>query len=334
MTDFLGIHWASSDKLMLFPIVGALIFLLIKQVYQRIKVAGQLTHPKHEGLFLKNFSTTRERYKMIFGTCGLLLLFLALLQPQWGKKEEQVVQEGRDLMILLDISRSMLAQDLLPNRLSFAKLKIRTLLSKLKAERVGLILFSGSAFVQCPLTSDYNAFLLFLDQVEVESFSLGTTSIDKALLESLKVFARAQDRKNKLVVLMTDGEDFSTDLTQVKKLASEQGITLFALGVGTPEGAPVPRFDRAGNQIGNEADTNGTIAMTKLNEPLLQETAAALKGNYIKMQQHDGDLDELVRIVQGYEKEQFAEQKISLYEHQYHWFLLGALVCLLIEWVL
>lgn len=334
VTEFLGIHWASIDRIWLLPLVALLIFLLAKHLRHRIKVAGLLTHARHEGIFLKNFSVLRERYKFLLGAAALTLLFLAMLLPQWGKREEHVVQQGRDLLIMLDVSRSMLAQDLRPNRLMFAKLKIRSLLDKLKAERVGLILFSGSAFVHCPLTSDYNAFLLFLDQVEVEQFSLGTTAIDTALLEALRVFGQSQTRKNKLLVLMTDGEDFSQDLVHVKRLAAEQAVTLFAMGIGTQEGAPVPKFDVAGNQIGHEIDETGNIAMTKLNEPLLQEMAKSLQGNYIKMRQDDGDLDELAGMVAKFEKEQFSEQKISLFEHQYHWFLLAAFVCLLLEWLL
>lgn len=334
MIDSLGIHWAGIDRIILLPLVAGIIFLLAKHVRHRLKVASQLTHSRHEGMFLKNFSALRERYKFGLGAAALTLLFLALLLPQWGKHDEQVVQEGRDLLLVLDISRSMLAQDLRPNRLTFAKLKIRTLLSKLKAERIGLVLFSGSAFVHCPLTADYNAFLLFLEQVEVEQFSLGTTAIDNALLQAMQVFGQSKTRKNKLVVLMTDGEDFSQNLSQVKRLATEQNISLFTLGVGTPEGAPVPKFDRAGNQVGHETDATGATAVTKLNEPLLQEIAKELRGNYIKMRQDDNDIDELVGIVQKYEKEQFSEQKVSLYEHQYHWFLLGAFICLLLEWLL
>jgi Ca-activated chloride channel homolog len=334
VNEFLGIYWASPHRIWLLPIVALLIFLLAKHVHHRLKTAALLTDARHEGMFLKNFSALRERYKFWLGATALCLLFLAMLLPQWGKREEQVVQQGRDLLLVLDVSRSMLAQDLRPNRLAFAKLKIRNLLSKLKAERVGLILFSGSAFVHCPLTGDYSAFLLFLDQVEVEQFSLGTTAIDNALLEALQVFGQSKTRKNKLLVLMTDGEDYSQDLGHVKKLAIEQGVTLFTMGIGTPEGAPVPKFDAAGNQVGHETDATGGIAMTKLNEPLLQEMAKSLQGHYIKMRQDDGDLDELVGMVQRYEKEQFSEQKVSLYEHQYHWFLLAAFVCLLLEWLL
>lgn len=334
MTDFLGIHWASIDRIVLLPLIGVIIFLLVKHLRHRLRVAQQLTHPRHEGMFLQNFSVLREHYKFLLGAAALILVFFAMLLPQWGKHDEQVVQEGRDLLLVLDISRSMLAQDLQPNRLMFAKLKIRALLNKLKAERVGLILFSGSAFVHCPLTADYKAFLLFLDQVEVEQFSLGTTAIDNALLEATQVFAQSKDRKNKLVVLMTDGEDFSQNLEHVKRISSEQGITLFAMGIGTVEGAPVPKFDRSGNQIGYENDAGGGVAMTKLNEPLLQSMAQSLQGHYIKMRRDDGDIDELVGIVQRYEKERFSEQKVSLFEHQYHWFLLVAFVCLLIEWLL
>jgi len=265
---------------------------------------------------------------------AILLIFLALLQPQWNKKETTVTQEGRDLLIALDISRSMMARDLKPNRLEFTKLKIRNLLKKLDFERVGLILFSGSAFLQCPLTVDHAAFLMFLDQVDVETIASGTTAIDSALLKAIQVFGESSGRKNKLVVLATDGEDFSLNLQAVKQKAQEQNIKLFALGIGTPQGAPVPIIDASGNVSGHEVDEKGNIAITKLNEELLQKMCNDLNGNYFRSSYDDSDLDQLSTIIKNYEKEKFEDRKVSYYQDQYPWFLGFAWILLLIEWLL
>ena len=334
MVEFLGIYWAGADRLIYFPLFVIAIALIIKR-YDKIKLtSNQLCHKNNSKLLLKNFSLKRQFFKTLFLCCALGSLFIALLQPQWNKKEQIVVQEGRDLLIMLDISRSMLAQDLKPNRLEFAKLKIRTLLSKLQFERVGLILFSGSAFLQSPLTADHPAFLMFLNQVDTEVISSGTTAIDNALQKAVEVFSQSKDRKSKLALLITDGEDFSLNLDPIKQKAAELDIKLFALGIGTPDGAPIPKFDHKGNQIGHEKDETGTIALTKLNEQLLKNMCQTLNGHYFRATNQDTDLKNLTYLIQKFEKEKFTDRKISRYEDQYSWFLGIAWLLLLVEWIL
>ena len=332
--DIFGIYWAGIDRIIFFPIFLIFFILSIKN-YQRIKnLFSQLIHTENRRIILKNFSLKKQFLKTFLFSLSLLFLFLALLQPQWGKKEQTIVQEGRDLFILLDISRSMIAEDLKPNRLDFAKLKIRTLLEKLPCERVGLILFSGSAFLQCPLTIDHSSFLMFLDQAGPETISSGTTAIDNALQKAMSAFESSAGRKNKLAVLITDGEDFSLQLESVKQKALEQNIKLFALGVGTPDGAPIPILDNTGKQVGHETDSSGKVEMSKLNEPMLQDICKNLNGTYLRASYDDSDLDTLSGIVKSFEKEKFMDKKFSLYEEQYPWFLGVALLLLLLEWLL
>jgi Ca-activated chloride channel homolog len=332
--EILGIFWAGIDRLILLPIFITIILLLIKN-YKRIKnVTKVLVHPQNQKRVFKNFSITKQKVKTALLSISAVLIFIALLQPQWGKKEFNVTQEGRDLLIALDISRSMLAKDLKPNRLEFTKLKIRNFLKKLDFERVGLILFSGSAFLQCPLTVDQSAFLMFLDQVDVETIASGTTSIDSALSKSIEVFNSSQERKNKLVVLATDGEDFSLNLQRVKAKAIEQNVKVFALGVGTQQGAPVPIIDSFGNQSGHEVDSDGQIVLTRLNEEVLQKVCDDLGGNYFRASYDETDLNHLIAVIQGYEKEKFEDKKMSYYQDQYPWLLGISWVLLALEWVL
>ena len=265
---------------------------------------------------------------------GVIFLCLALLRPQWNKSEETIMQEGRDLYVALDISRSMLATDCNPNRLIFAKEKIKKLIQHLSCERVGLILFSGSAFVQCPLTSDYSAFNLYLDAVDAELISSGTTALDQAIMQALTSFEAVPERKNKLLVLFTDGEDFSHNLHDVKQQATEAHLSIFTVGIGTPEGAPVPLFDVHGKLIGHQKDKYGGVVISRLNEGILSSLAQDAGGTYIRATNNDDDIMMFINKVQVFEKEQLAERKHSRYEDQYHYFLLVSFICFALEWLL
>lgn len=334
MNNFLGIHWAGIDRLIYSPILFFFCFLIIKN-YFRVRCSSTiLAHPKKMHIIFKHFSLRKNLIKTILLVSGSCFIFLALLQPQWGKQAQHVVQEGRDLLIALDISRSMQAQDMKPSRLDFAKLKIRNLLSRLHFDRIGLILFSGSAFVQCPLTVDQAAFLMFLDHVDTELISSGTTALDGALNKAMEVYGESNDRKNKAVLLVTDGEDFSSHLQYAKQKASEQNIKVLALGIGSTQGAPIPIFDRQGQQLGHEKDEDGVIALTKLNEPFLQNLCQDLNGIYYRAQYDDSDIDNLVSVIKKFEKEKLMDRKISRYHDQYPWLLALAWIALLIEWLL
>lgn len=330
MNDFLGIHWAGLDRFILLPIFLVFILLFIKNYMRIKKTSGLLVHKTNRKTLFKFFSLKKQFLKTIFLSIAIMSVFLALLQPQWTKREQPITQEGRDLFIVLDISRSMLAQDMKPSRLEFAKLKIRNLLSRISFDRIGLILFSGTAFVQCPLTADHPAFLMFLDHVDVEAISSGTTALDKALSKTMDVFGNSAGRKNKLVLLITDGEDFSLQLDAVKQRAVQDNIRLFTLGVGTPEGAPIPKIGSAGY----ETDSSGTIALSQLNEKLLQDISSKINGSYIKATYGDSDIDRIAKLVKSFEKEKFADKKLSVYEDQYPWLLGIAWVMLMLEWIL
>jgi Ca-activated chloride channel homolog len=328
------IHWAGLNNFVYLPFFLIAAFFLIKNYSDVKRYIFVLVNRLHQDRFLRNFSLVKFLLKTLFMLIALGVLFIALLRPQWEKKDQVIEQEGRDLLVVLDISRSMLAQDLKPSRLEFVKLKIRALLNKLNFERVGLILFSGTAFVQCPLTIDYKTFLMFLDQVDVETIASGTTAIDSALQKAVDVYAKAKDRKNKLVLLVTDGEDFSLELASVKNIAREKNITVLALGIGTMQGAPIPVVDLYGHQQGHEVDKKGNVVLSKLNEALLQKISNELNGIYVHSSHNDSDLDRIVGFIGKFEKEHLDDKKFSLYEDKYPWFLGAAWFFLALEWIL
>jgi len=333
-TEILGITFGAIQNLLFLPLLVIGIFLLIWRFYKRKKNIKKLVSSSQSTFLLKHFSSLRQAIKILLSSIGLLFLFLALLQPQWDKKEETVLQEGRDLFIAIDVSRSMLAEDSKPNRLAFAKKKIKELVNKLKSERVGLIIFSGSTFVQCPLTSDYSAFFMFLDQLDVETISSGTTAIDQAIRKALEVFASMPSKKNKLLVVCTDGEDFSSNLASIRKEAANQGMTIFTVGVGTPEGSPIPLLNAEGIKVGHIKDTKGNVVISRLNEGILHSLAQETGGIYIKLKEDATDIDQLISTVKKFEKEKFEDRKFSSLQEQYPYFLLVSFICFAIEWLL
>lgn len=326
------IHWANIENIVWLPLFIFAAALIMFRAYNAMRGFTQLARI-HKNMF-HGQGKKRNFTKALLMCLAIGAIFLAFLRPQWSKQEQSVMQEGRDLLVLLDISGSMRAQDLKPNRISFAKLKIRSLLQHLKCERVGLILFSGTAFLQCPMTADQAAFLMFLENVDPESISSGTTALDQALAKALETFKQAGERKHKLVLLLTDGEDFSMNLEGVKKQAAREGVSLFALGVGTPEGAPIPKLDAYGKPQGHETDEQGAIALSKLNEPTLQELTKALNGVYQRAAYGEDDIAKIVSFVQSHEKERYENKTVSLYHDQYPWFLGAAWLLLALEWLL
>lgn len=333
-TELFTITWAALHNLALIPLV----FVLMGAMYYRLVRTKQavtlLAATEYAKQFVINFSSQRQIIKSVLKSGALFFLVVALLRPQWNTKEEFVMQEGRDLFVALDVSRSMLAQDAVPNRLELAKQKIKTLLRKLSCERVGLILFSGSTFVQCPLTRDYSAFYMFLDHITVESISSGTTAIDKAIEKSIESFESAGERKNKLLVLVTDGEDFSKNLSSVRTRAQDTGMHIFTLGLGSQEGAPIPLFDKFGKQIGHQKDEHGSVVISRLNESLLHSVAQESGGTYIRVTDDTSDIQQLVKRVQSFEKESMEDKKISRLEEQYQYPLAISFIFLALEWLL
>ena len=333
MMNWFAISWGAFDNNSVLPFVIFSICLLIYRYYKKQSVIAILAGTHYSSL-IKNVSRTKPIMQLFFMSVGLIFLFLSLLRPQWNKAQETVMHEGRDLYIALDISRSMLAADCEPNRLAWAKHKIKRLVSKLSCERVGLILFSGSAFVQCPLTADYSAFFSYLDAVDAEFISSGTTAIDQAIKQTLNSFASIPSRKNKLLVLFTDGEDFSHDLSGIKKEAAQAQLSIFTVGIGTHEGAPVPVIDQFGVQIGHQKDKSGNVVISRLNERMLHTLSRDAGGSYVCATKSDEDIISLIGAVQVFEKEQLGQTTVSKLEDQYHYFLLVSFVCFALDWLL
>ncbi len=333
--ELFGITWAQVDYFFVFVGLGCAVLLLL--LFRLKKIKQSVSRLFSYFLFkdmVQNFSFTRCVIKAFLFFIGFLFLCLALLRPQWNKKDEVVQQEGRDLFVAIDVSRSMLVKDVELNRLELAKKKIKTLVNNLKCDRVGLLIFSGSTSIQCPLTSDYAAFFMFLDQIDVETISSGTTAIDRAIIKTLDTFAQMPTRKNKLLVLFTDGEDFSTSLEGVNERAKKEGMTIFALGVGTQAGGPVPLVDEKNVARGHLKNKDGSIIISRLNKKLLQSLTKKTGGTYLDIAKDDSDIADLISLVEKFEKEAFDDRKIASLQEQYPYFLGVSFVAFALEWLL
>lgn len=329
------VHFAGMDNLIKVVLLFVLVFCCVAvRWYKSKKAIRILSSSRLQLVVLRNASLFRRAIKYSLSLMGFVALFLALLQPQWNKKEEQVQQQGRDLLIAVDISRSMLCTDEKPTRLEFAKEKIKKILYNLKCERVGLIVFAGEAVVQCPLTIDYGAFFMFLDNLDVATISSGTTTIDGAIHTALGIFEAMPEKKTKLLCLFTDGEDFSTNLAGVKDKAVSQNLSIFTFGIGSGNGAPVPIYNNQGKHIGFEKDDKGTVVMSRLNEGILKNLSEQTGGKYIRVTRDERDVQRFIKLVELFEKDKMGNHSFERYQQQYPYFIAVSFLCFGLEWLL
>ncbi len=309
-------------------VIGVVIILsmcVVWNAYRRHKAVGRLVNSQWQSLLFPSYSLIKNLFITLCLVKGLLFLGVTLLRPQWGNVDEVVQHKGRDLLIALDVSRSMLAQDIKPNRLMAAKQKIKKLITSLKSDRVGLILFSGSAFVQCPLTTDIDALFMLLDVLDAETISSGSTALSEAIVAAQSLYKR-YEHATKLVVIVTDGEDFSDDLSDKVRSAREQGLTLSTLGMATEHGAPIPIVNEEGEQVGYEIDEAKKVVLSRLDEKVLKMVAAQGKGIYVRATTDDADCDTIIRYMDQFEKNEFDEQKVATLQERYYYPLGIALI--------
>jgi len=265
------------------------------------------------------------------GLLGLALvgLIASLAGPRWGFRWEEVQRRGVDLVVALDLSRSMLAEDATPNRLTAAKREIRDLVDLLQGDRVGLVVFAGVAFTQVPLTLDYGAFEVFLDQMSPSWVPIGGTDLSGAVLQAIETFAEGE-RAGRALLLITDGEDHSGRLRSAAAEAKKQGVHVFVVGLGAPEGAPVP--DGQGGFI----KENGTVVLSRLDEPALKELAISTGGSYVRGVAGDLDLRRIyLQDIKGtLEARELSSSRQKRWEERFQWFLLPALLLLVFEGLL
>ncbi len=273
----------------------------------------------------------RQYLRAALVLAAVALIAVGAARPQWGAEAQQITRRGIDLVVLLDLSKSMLAEDVRPNRLERAKIDLKEMLDSLRGDRIALVGFAGRAEIRCPLTFDYGFFAHILDDLEVGSVALGGTSIAEAIHKGLECF---QDEfpNHKAMLLITDGEDHEEFVREAIARARERNVRIFAAGIGdSREGRRIPITDADGNRR-YLRDSQGQFVWTKLDSALLQEAALATGGVYIPIGTGAADLAEIYRDhVDTLEKKELEGYKEERYKDRYQWFLGLAVLLLMIE---
>jgi Ca-activated chloride channel homolog len=274
-----------------------------------------------------NFSPTKRRYKYLLLFLAMMFLVLALARPQYGTHMVMLKREGQDVMIVVDCSKSMLAEDMKPNRLEKAKQEVRGLISRMKGDRVGLVAFAGAAFTECPLTLDYSAAQMFVDVLDVDLIPAPGTNIGAAIATATKGF-NEKERKNKVMIIITDGEDFGGDIKGAVKEAKLQGVKIFAIGIGKLEGEPIPIRNDRGDMVGYKKDERGELVLTRLDEQMLQDVAAETDGRYYHASAGEIALDQIYEDINTMDKKEQKGMLMTQYEDRYQYLLPLAVFCL------
>ncbi|MFH1154585.1 MAG: VWA domain-containing protein [Pseudomonadota bacterium] len=295
--------------------------------HKRKRIVSRYASPKALASVAPEFSPVRPWVKGIIQVAALGFLVVCLAGPQWGFRWETIEQKGVDIMICLDCSRSMLAQDIEPTRLERAKREIIDLLRMMKSDRAGLVAFAGSAILQCPLTLDHEAFNLFLQSLTPDFLPMGGTDLAGAIEAAMSGF-EAESDTDKAIILITDGENTAGDPLAAADKAADSKIKLFCIGVGKTEGAPVP--DTEG---GFKKDSQGRIILSKVDDNALSDIAARGKGIYVKSVAGDMDLDMIyTREIRGkMELKTVKSGRKKVWENRFQWFLFPGILLLIME---
>ncbi|MEW6193898.1 MAG: VWA domain-containing protein [Bacteroidota bacterium] len=313
--------------LLIIPVLVILYWYLQKKQNMFLeKFAGTKLHD----ILMPMRSRLKSAYKFGIFLFALALLLIALANPQVGTKIEEVKQVGIDVYILLDVSKSMLAEDIKPSRLEKSKFEISQLIQRLQGDRIGLIVFAGAAYIQFPLTSDYAAANLFLSAVDVNSVPQAGTAIGPALDLALKSF-RYDDGTKKAIVVITDGEDHEGDLDAAIEEANSKDVAIYSIGFGSPAGVPIPVYNESGNQVGFKKDNQGNIVLTKLDEAILKTITEKGNGKYYRGTNTEDELESIYNDLAKIEQSEYGSKRITEYEDRFYYFLLPVILLLIAE---
>jgi Ca-activated chloride channel family protein len=272
--------------------------------------------------------------RRIFFLFALAMLILGLAGPRIGAEQRQVEKKVADIVVALDVSRSMEAKDVLPGRLEKAKMAISTLIKKLKGDRIGLVVFAGKAYIQLPLTTDYGAAELFLDGVNTDMVPVQGTDLVAAVEKSSECFLNAGSTgNNRAIIIITDGEQHEGDPLESVKAAKGEGITLFTVGIGDAKGTLLPEYE-GGIIKGYKTDKSGNTVVSRLNEPLLMQMAEAGGGVYVQGNNTVAALDRVLKEINSMERSLAVEMLYTDEENRYAFFVFLGLLLLLLEYLI
>jgi Ca-activated chloride channel family protein len=311
------------------PILIIWFFIVLRLRKKTLQKFGEI---KLVNILMPEFSNFRYKWKFVLSTIALIFLILGIANPQIGSKLKEVKRKGIEVIIALDVSNSMMAEDIEPNRLSRAKRAISKLIDNLGGNNIGLIVFAGEAYTQLPVTSDYASAKMFLSSINTDIVPVQGTAIGKAIELAINSFKK-DDEKNKALIIITDGENHEDDAIKMAEEAKNKGIFVSTIGLGSQKGTPIPIIDNF-NRKDYRRDQNGEVVMTKLNENLLSEIAVAGGGDFVIASNSNFGLDQIIETINSMEKQEFENKIYADYEDRFQYFIALSLFFLLLEIIL
>jgi len=322
------LQFAQIEYLLIILIIPFLFLFYFISIRNRRKRLDKFGEREIIESLMPQVSKSRGWVKLSILSLAIFFFAIGLARPQLGAKLKEVETKGVEVMIALDVSNSMLAEDYSPNRLERAKLAISRLLDKLKEDRIGLIVFAGQAYVQLPITTDYVSAKIFLNNISTESVPVQGTALAEAINASIKSFSM-ESKNSRAIILITDGENHEDDPVSAAKTAIDLGVQVYTLGIGTDAGKPIPMQD--GELL---KDKDGNIVVTKLDEKTLVQVAEAGGGVYIRAGNSDFGLDAIVDKIHNMDKQNYKSVVFEDFDEQYMYFFGIALFFLLLDFII
>lgn len=323
------LRFAHPEYLFLFFPVIALIGLFIHTLYLRKKNIKLWGNPKLLASLMPNVSYVRPHVKFYLQLLALLLIVIVLAQPQFGTKKEEVKKKGIEVMVALDVSNSMMAQDLQPNRLEKAKQILSKLIDNMTDDRIGLVVFAGDAYIQLPITTDYVSAKMFLSSINPQMVPRQGTAIGSAIDLSIKSFGK-KTNAGKAIIVITDGENHEDDAQAAAKLAADNDIQVNVIGMGRPDGAPIP----IDGTMSFKKDKDGNVVVSKLDEQLCNSIAQAGGGVYVRSDNSNTALKTVNKQLDRLAKTDIDEKVFSDYNEQFQSFAILALLLMIVEFLI
>ena len=312
-----------------FAIIPLVVVVFLWVLWWKKRTQNKFANPELLQKLAPNTSTFKSVVKLVFFLLGLSFLIISLMNPKMGTKLKTVKREGVDVVFALDVSKSMLAEDIAPNRLEKAKQIISKIIDKLGSDRVGIIIYAGNAYPLLPITTDHAAAKMFLQNANPDMVSSQGTAINEAL-NLAKTYYNNDEQTNRFLIIISDGEDHQEETKQIAEDFGDAGIKMYTIGVGTENGAPI-KIKLNGSLVGYKKDNKGETVVTRRNATILQEVAEASNGAYIDGNRTDVPVNEIENIIANAQKSEFETTQFSDYKDQFQWFVGIGLLLLIID---
>lgn len=320
-------HMEFLYGLVLVPVF--ILLYILHYIWKRKAIKKFIAEPNLLKFVTPEISSVKPFIKFLVFSFAFIVLIVGASNPQIGSKLTEVKRSGADVMIVLDVSNSMKAEDLIPNRLEKAKQSISRLIDRLEGDRIGVVVFAGEAYVQLPITTDYAAAKLFLDNIDTDIIPEQGTLVGNAIETAMEAFGQDQG-KNKAIIIISDGEGHEDNAVEMAQKAAEMGIVIHTIGMGSVDGVPIPSYSGR-VQTGYKKDKDGNTVITKLNEQALIEVASAANGMYVRATNAETGLNALLDNIRKLEKKQFESKMFSDYDDKFYYFIALALVLFILE---